>query len=70
MALYVSDSWRKDKPFGPIGFELFLRLRQRFEPIDIIAVTGGMPDNIRLRAVQLCLDWVPCGVVGAIRAGA
>ncbi|MEM1071300.1 MAG: DNA methyltransferase [Planctomycetota bacterium] len=49
MALYVSDSWRKRKgkaksgavlggEFMPIGFELFARLRMRFEPVDIIAV--------------------------------
>ena len=47
MALYVSDSWRKQKggppgsgggEFMPIGFELFDRLRSRFKPIDIIAV--------------------------------
>lgn len=47
MALYVSDSWRKRKRgdagrgsgiFMPIGFELFSILRQRFTPIDIIAV--------------------------------
>jgi DNA modification methylase len=39
MALYVSDSFVKGKGFYPIGFELFARLRQRFTPIDIIAVT-------------------------------
>ncbi|MEM8758175.1 MAG: DNA methyltransferase [Planctomycetota bacterium] len=49
MALYVSDSWQKRKgkqkgsavlggEFMPIGFELFSRLRDRFEPVDIIAV--------------------------------
>lgn len=38
MALYVSDSYRADHPFGAIGFELFARLRQYFEPIDIVAV--------------------------------
>lgn len=38
MALYVSDSFRKGKPFMPIGFELFSILRTRFKPIDIIAV--------------------------------
>lgn len=38
MALYVSDSYRKGKPFMPIGFELFALLRDRFEPVDIIAV--------------------------------
>ncbi|HEV8603756.1 MAG TPA: DNA methyltransferase [Tepidisphaeraceae bacterium] len=39
MALYVSDSFVKGKGFYPIGFELFSRLRQHFEPIDTIAVT-------------------------------
>jgi DNA modification methylase len=38
MALYVSDSFKKGKPFMPIGFELFSLLRKRFKPIDIIAV--------------------------------
>ena len=38
MALYVSDSFVKDQYFCPIGFELFLRLRRKFEPVDIIAV--------------------------------
>lgn len=47
LALYVSDSWRKRKggepgsgagTFMPIGFELFSIMRQKFKPIDIIAV--------------------------------
>jgi len=38
MALYVSDSFKKGKPFMPIGFELFSLLRPHFKPIDIIAV--------------------------------
>ncbi len=38
MALYVSDSFKKGKPFMPIGFELFSLLRKYFKPIDIIAV--------------------------------
>lgn len=41
MALYVSDSYvhagGKGR-FFPIGFDLFERLRERFEPVDIIAV--------------------------------
>lgn len=45
-ALYVSDSWRKAGgesgrargEFLPIGFELFLLMRARFEPLDIISV--------------------------------
>ncbi len=39
MALYVSDSFQKGKPFCPIGFELFGVLRQHFEPVDIVCVT-------------------------------
>ncbi len=38
MALYVSDSFRKGKPFMPIGFELFSIMRQSFRPVDIICV--------------------------------
>lgn len=38
MALYVSDSFRKGQPFMPIGFELFSIMRERFDPVDIIAV--------------------------------
>jgi len=38
MALYVSDSFKKGKPFMPIGFELFARLQERFKPVDIISV--------------------------------
>jgi DNA modification methylase len=38
MGLYVSDSFKKGKPFMPIGFELFSLMRKRFKPIDIIAV--------------------------------
>jgi DNA modification methylase len=38
MALYVSDSFKKGKPFMPIGFELFALLRQKFKPVDIISV--------------------------------
>lgn len=39
MALYVSDSFKKGKPFSPLGFELFARLSRFFEPVDIICVT-------------------------------
>lgn len=35
-ALYVSDSFKKGKPFMPIGFELFGLLKKRFKPVDII----------------------------------
>jgi DNA modification methylase len=38
MGLYVSDSFKKGKPFMPIGFELFSLLRQKFKPVDIVAV--------------------------------
>ncbi len=43
LALYVGDSYRKRKgkaggDFMPIGFELFMRLRARFRPIDIVAI--------------------------------
>ncbi len=38
MGLYVCDSFRKGKPFMPIGFELFAILRRYFKPADIIAV--------------------------------
>jgi len=39
LGLYVSDSFKKGKPFVPIGFDLFQLMRKRFKPIDIIAVT-------------------------------
>src|SRR5687767_8571671 len=39
VGLYVSDSYVHPDKFYPLGFELFSRLRQRFEPVDIIAVT-------------------------------
>lgn len=38
LGLYVSDSFKKGKPFSPIGFELFDLLRKKFKPIDIISV--------------------------------
>lgn len=38
MGVYVSDSFRKGKPFCPIGFELFAILRRYFRPVDIVAV--------------------------------
>jgi adenine-specific DNA-methyltransferase len=43
LGLYVSDSWKKNKgakggTLMPIGFELFSIMRERFEPVDIIAV--------------------------------
>jgi len=38
VGLYVSDSWRQDHPFCPIGFELFAIMRRYFVPVDIVAV--------------------------------
>jgi DNA modification methylase len=38
-AVYVCDSFKKGKPFQPIGFELFTRMRRYLEPVDIVAVT-------------------------------
>ncbi|MBN2360969.1 MAG: DNA methylase [Deltaproteobacteria bacterium] len=38
LAVYCCDSFRKGKPFCPIGFELFGLLRKRFEPVDVISV--------------------------------
>jgi len=38
MALYVSDSFKKGKPFMPIGFELFSIMREFYKPVDIISV--------------------------------
>ncbi len=46
MALYVSDSFSKGKPFMPIGFELFAQLRTHFRPVDIISVVRH---NAKLR---------------------
>jgi len=37
-ALYVSDSYKKGRPFMPIGFELFEMMREKFQPVDIISV--------------------------------
>ncbi|MDX9974465.1 MAG: DNA methyltransferase [FCB group bacterium] len=38
MALYVSDSFKKGKPFMPIGFRLFSILERFFTPVDIVCV--------------------------------
>ena len=38
MALYVCDSFKKDQPFVPIGFELFAMLSRWFTPVDVVAV--------------------------------
>jgi SAM-dependent methyltransferase len=39
LALYCSDSFKKGKPFSPIGFRLFAILERFFEPVDIVCVT-------------------------------
>jgi SAM-dependent methyltransferase len=39
LALYIQDSFSKGKPFAPLGFELFLRMAQLMEPVDIVCVT-------------------------------
>ncbi len=38
MAVYISDSYEKNKPFMPIGFRIFSMLNEIFVPVDIIAV--------------------------------
>ena len=38
MALYVSDSFQKDRPFVPIGFRLFSIMEEFFTAVDIVAV--------------------------------
>ncbi|MBI1861236.1 MAG: class I SAM-dependent methyltransferase [Deltaproteobacteria bacterium] len=38
VAVYVSDSFKKGKPFSAIGFELYARLSKLFRPVDIVAV--------------------------------
>ncbi len=38
VALYACDSFKKDRPFVPIGFRLFDLLARRFAPVDIVAV--------------------------------
>jgi adenine-specific DNA-methyltransferase len=39
MALYISDSFEKGKPFIPIGFRIFSILSELFVPVDIICVS-------------------------------
>ena len=46
MALYVSDSFEKGKPFMPIGFRLFSIMQELFQPVDIIAVRR---QNVKLQ---------------------
>jgi len=41
LAVYVSDSFKQKKGFAPIGFELFALLRERFRPVDHVAVVRG-----------------------------
>lgn len=38
LGLYVSDSFKKGKPFSPIGFQLFQLLSKHFKPVDIVCV--------------------------------
>lgn len=38
-AIYVSDSFKKGKPFSPIGFGLYTLAARRFHPVDIVCVT-------------------------------
>jgi DNA modification methylase len=38
LALYVSDSFKKGRPFMPIGPRLFDALCERFTPVDVVAV--------------------------------
>lgn len=38
MALFCSDSYRKKRPFAPIGFRLFALLERYFKPVDIVSV--------------------------------
>lgn len=39
LAFYVCDSFKKGKPFLPLGFELFQIFRAKFKPMDILCVT-------------------------------
>ncbi len=38
MALFCSDSYRKKRPFAPIGFRLFAILERYFKAVDIVSV--------------------------------
>ena len=46
MALYVSDSFEKGKPFAPIGLELFKIMEKYLEPVDVICVPRK---NVKLK---------------------
>lgn len=39
LAIYVCDVFKKDRPFQPLGFDLFAAARQYLDPIDVVAVT-------------------------------
>jgi DNA modification methylase len=39
LAVYVCDVLKKGRAFWPLGFELFELARQRFVPLDVVAVT-------------------------------
>lgn len=38
MAIYISDSYKKGRPFMPIGPRVFFMLSEKFTPVDIVAV--------------------------------
>jgi DNA modification methylase len=38
LGLYICDSFKKGKPFAPIGFEVFQELTQHFKAVDIVCV--------------------------------
>lgn len=38
LALYVGDSWDKQRGFAPIGMKLWALLSRRFVPVDVLAV--------------------------------
>lgn len=41
LAVYVSDSFQKGKPFAALGCEFHALLKQRFRPVDHVAVVRG-----------------------------
>ncbi|MBX3352456.1 MAG: hypothetical protein KF684_05935 [Phycisphaeraceae bacterium] len=88
LGLYVSDSFKKRSPnspgveFMPIGFELFALLRQRFTPVDIIAVVrhnkkleqgnwrkAAVEENFFLRGFNYCLIFRKDDRAGETRKG-
>jgi adenine-specific DNA-methyltransferase len=38
VALYICDSFVKGEPLRPLGFDVFSLLRERFTPVDVVAV--------------------------------